>query len=159
MPTGVGVEALQEARANAALPAAGAWDATPPELVCAEADEVLLSFTYTRGAVGGAFDFQVQVSPYSVAALVPAGAQEWQPMSLYAAGGVVAGADSQSHVQREYMTYGATGAAAEAFVYGPIRLDGAVERLRVRAMESGVGGSPGTLQITAVFQEAIDVHY
>ena len=43
------------------------------------------------------------------------------------------------------------GAAAEDFVFGPIALDG-VERIRIRARESGVVGSPGTLQITGEVQ-------
>ena len=67
--------------------------------------------------------------------------------AIFAAGSVVAGADTQDNVQRDYQTYEATGAAAEDFVYD-IALDGNVERYRVRARESGVTGTPGTLQIT-----------
>lgn len=146
--TYIGAETQQVARAAAALPAAGAWDAAPVEMYCCYAQRVTLYFTYTRGGAGGAFDFQVQVSPYSLDTLAPAGAQAWMVMSLYDSGGVAAGVDSQSRAQREYITYQATGAAAEAFVYGPIEM-AHVERLRVRARESGAVGAPGTLQIEA----------
>ena len=135
-------------RASTALPVVGAWDAAPTESSCASARTVLLSFSYTRGAAGGAFDFQLQTSIYGVIGNVPTGAQEWQTESLYASGAVAAGVDSQSRVQREYQTYASQGAAAEVFSFGPIDIDGA-ERIRVTARESGVVGNPGTLQITA----------
>jgi hypothetical protein len=138
-------------RVLAALPLAGAWDAAPLEIACGGAHRVVLSFTYTREAAGGAFDWWIQPSIYSIAANVPAGAGEWSTESLYAAGAVAAGVDSQSRVQREFETYQATGAAAETFIYGPIELHGMIERIRVPARESGVPGTPGTLQITAEF--------
>ena len=136
-------------RVSAALPGAGAWDAAPVESSSAFAARMTLAFTYTRGAAGGAFDWQLEVSPYAVAANVPAGASEWITEAIYAGGAVVAGADTQSRVQREYQTYASTGAGAEDFVYGPIDLHSMIERVRVRARESGVVGTPGTLQITA----------
>jgi len=138
----------QIARVSAVLVAT--WDAAPLELVSAYARYLNLHFTYTRGAVGGAFDWQLEVSPYSVAALVPAGASEWVTEAIYAGGAVALGADTQSRVQREYQTYGSQGAAAEDFVYGPIELAGNVERYRVLARESADGDvqTPGTLQIT-----------
>ena len=147
----IGVLSHQVARVSAGLPAAGAWDIAMPELVCAGAEQVTLHLGYTRGAAGGAFDWQVAVSPYSIAALVPAGGAEWTTLALYEAGAVVAGADTQSNVQREYQNYASTAAAQEAWVYGPIGLAGSIERLRVRARETGVVGTPGILQITAVF--------
>jgi hypothetical protein len=54
-------------------------------------------------------------------------------------------------VQRELESYTSQGAAAEDFSFGPIDLGGTVERIRIRARESGVAGTPGTLQIEAVF--------
>lgn len=137
-------------RASAALPAAGAWDATPTESSSAFVENATLTFTYTRGAANGAFDWQLWTSPYSVAANVPAGAEEWSCESVYAGGVLAAGVDTQSRVQREYQTYEEenTG-AAESFTYGPIAFNGTIERIRVRARESGVAGTPGTLQITA----------
>ena len=134
-------------RASAALAAAGAWDAAPTESSSAFADNLTLSFTYTRGAAGGAFDWQLEVSLYAIAANAPTNAAEWVTESIYAAGGVVAGADTQSLVQREYQTYTSQGAAAEDFVFGPIEINGTIERIRVRARESGVVGTPGTLSI------------
>lgn len=144
----LGVTPLQTARASAALPAAGAWETSPTELVIAEAEYITLFMTYTRGAAGGAFDWQMETSPYSVAALVPAGAQEWGDPVAYAVGAVAAGVDVQSLMQEEYITYTSTGAAAEMQGFGPIALGGAAERVRVRCRESGVAGTPGTLQIT-----------
>lgn len=141
---------MQTARVSAALPGAGAWDATPLELVCGYFLRCTLYFTYTRGGAGGAFDFQVEYSPYSVVANVPAGAQEWITMGLLSNGAVVAGADTQSREQREYVTYQATSAVAEDIPY-PIDLSGAAERVRVIARESGAVGTPGTLQVEAVF--------
>jgi hypothetical protein len=108
-----------------------------------------LHFTYTRGAAGGAFDWQLEVSHYSVVGIVPAGASEWVTMSLYAAGVVAAGGDTTSLIQRELISYEATGAGAEDFVF-VVALDGLIERVRIRARESGAVGTPGTLQITAV---------
>lgn len=148
MGLAVGVPALQTARASAALAGAGAWDATPTALFCSGADQATFAFTYTRGGAGGAFDGQIWVSPYSVGANVPAGAQEWVCMSLYDSGALAAGADAQSRIQREYLTYQPTGAAVEAFAYGPIQLGGTIERIRVRARESGNVGAPGTLEVT-----------
>lgn len=135
-------------RADAALAAAGAWDAAPTESFSSGAHNLTLSFTYTRGAAGGAFDWQLEVSIYAVAARVPAGADEWITEAVYASGAVAAGVDTQSRVQREFETYQATGAAAESFPIGPIELNGTVERIRVTARESGNVGTPGDLQIT-----------
>ena len=89
------------------------------------------------------------MSPYAVVGNVPTGASEWVTESLYASGGVAAGVDSQSRVQREYETYATTGAGDEDFTYGPIALVGTIERVRVRARESGVVGTPGDLVIAA----------
>lgn len=136
-------------RVDAILPAAPAWDATPIESSASGAHNLTLNFTYIRGAAGGAFDWQLQISIYAVAANVPTGADEWVTQSIYAPGVVAAGADTGSRVQREFNTYQAVGATAESFPIGPIELSGTVERIRVRARESGVVGDPGTLQITA----------
>jgi hypothetical protein len=140
-------------RASAALAAAGAWDAAPTASFSSGARRLTLSFTYTRGGAAGAFDWQIEISPYSVAALAPAGAAEWiTGDAIYAAGAVAAGADTTSFVQRELQTYTATGAGAEDFAVGPIEFDGTIERIRVRARESGNVALPSTLQITGVLQ-------
>jgi len=147
-PYPVGWANPQVVKISAALEAAGAWD-TPLELGSAYAQHLTLHFTYTRGAAGGAYDFQFQHSPYSIAALVPTGASEWITEAIFAAGAVALGADTQNSVQRDYQTYGSTAAGAETVSYD-IALDGNVERYRVRARESadGVVGTPGVLQIT-----------
>lgn len=138
-------------RASAVLPAAGAWDATPTEQNIFGAQGLTLSFTYTRGAAGGAFDYQLELSPYSIAALVPAGANEWVTESIYAAGAVALGTDTQSREQREYQTYGSVGAGAEGFQLD-FELQAPYERVRIPTRESadGIPANPGTLQITMV---------
>jgi hypothetical protein len=137
------------ARDSAALAAAGAWDAAPIEFYTSGAHTMRLQFTYTRGAAGGAFDFQVESSIYAIAANVPAGAGEWADPSVEAVGAVAAGADTQSLIQDGYDTFTSQGAAAETFTYGPVQLNGTVERVRVPCRESGVVGTPGTLAIVA----------
>ena len=136
-------------RVSAALEAAGAWDVTPTVSFSSGAQNFTLAFTYTRGAAGGAFDWQLEVSPYAVVGNAPAGASEWITESVYASGAVAAGVDTTSGVQRELQSFTSQGAAAEDFVFGPIALNGTIERIRVTARESGVVGTPGTLQISA----------
>jgi len=136
-------------RVSAALPAAGAWDATPTESFSTNAMNLMLQYTYTRDAVGGAFDLQLEYSLFSVAATVPAGASEWITMNLYAHGPVAAGVDSQSRVQAEYITFQPLTANAEDFPF-PVELNKVVERIRCRARESGDTDNPGLLQITAI---------
>ncbi len=138
-------------RATAALEAAGAWDAAPTEVSCAGAEGLTLSLTYTRGAVGGAYYWQMEFSIYAIANDTPAGAQEWADQSLLAPGAVVVNVDSQSQVQEDHQEYGAVGAAAEAYVFGPMNLEFKPQRMRIRCRESGVVGTPGTLQITGLF--------
>jgi hypothetical protein len=138
-------------RVSAALPAQGAWDTAPTEQNIFGAQGLTLSFTYTRGAAGGAFDYQIELSPYSIAALTPAGASEWVTEAALATGAVVTGADTQSLEQREYETYGSQGAAAEDYQMD-FELQAPYERIRIQARESadGIQGTPGTLQITMV---------
>ena len=71
--------------------------------------------------------------------------------SIYGAGAVALGADTQSLEQREYQTYGSQGADAEDFQID-IELQSPYERIRILARESadGVPGTPGDLQITMV---------
>jgi len=139
----------QNLRVSAALAGAGAWDAAPVEIAVAGYNSITLAFTYTRGGAAGAFDFQIQYSLYGAAANAPAGAAEWVTEAIYSGGGVVAGVDTTSRVQRELQTYQATAGAEEAFLFGGIEIDHAIERIRVRARESGNQGAPGTLQITS----------
>ena len=137
-------------RASAALAAAGAWDATPTVCLSAYATHLMLSFTYTRGGNVGAMDWQLETTPFSIDALAPAGSAIWFTEPLFAGGLVALNADSQSHVQRNYTTYGAVTGNAEDFHFD-IDLHGDVERFRVRARESADGDTdnPGTLAIVA----------
>lgn len=135
-------------RARAALAGAGAWDATPTVVACPSQTRATLYIEYTRGAAGGAVDFQVAVSPYAADQVAPV--ESWFYQSEYSAAVLAAGVDSQSRLQREYLTYLSQGAAAETFVYGPIDLGAGVERIEVRARESGVVGTPGTCHIVGI---------
>lgn len=135
---------VQVARASAALPAAGAYDAAPTELYCPGFENVLLSFEYTRGGAAGAFGFKVETSPVS-------SGDVWHQVTLCSSPAVVPGADAASAFQRESTIYTATGAAIEKFVFGPVKLGGAVERIRVSCHETGNVGAPGTVKVTANF--------
>lgn len=138
---------LVTARAAAALPAAGAWDATPTEVHSIGLDYVTFYITYTRGAAGGDMQFRIEFSPYSADV---AGVEDWFQGTIYAGGAVASGADTVSNLQREEVEYGSTGAAAEPYIYGPIALHGTVARWRIAAQESGVVGTPGDCHIVAL---------
>lgn len=141
----------QVARASALLPAAGAWDAAPLELICIGMEAVLLVFSYTRAVAGGDMRFRVEVSLFGSAALTPAGMPEWARATVLDSGVVVSGTDTLSNIQRGRVEYGSTGAGAETFVYGPLALKKLVTRIRVTAQESGVIGNPGTAAVYAAF--------
>lgn len=134
-------------RVSAALAGAGAWDATPLIADVATFEKVTLFFAYTRGGAAGAFDFEIFVSPFNANRTLPL--QSWYSQALYDPAAVAAGTDSQSRLQREYLTYQATGATAETFIYGPISLPYA-NRIFVQARESGNVGAPGTLEIVGL---------
>jgi len=144
---------VQTARANAALEAAGAWDAAPTEMICPGYWTFSLHLNYARGAAGGAVDVQIQTSAWSQTANVPAGVSEWQTQAIYSSGAVAAGADTTSNIQRELITYTSTAAGDESWIYGPVALDGAAERMRVRCRESGAVGTPGEMYILARFHD------
>lgn len=150
MPIAIGVayQPLQEARAAAVLEAAGAFDPNPTELECSYADFVTFYITYTRGAAGGDVQWYIETSPYTAD---QAGVEDWFRSSVFAAGGVVSGADTLSNLQRGNVEYGSQGAPAENVVYGPIALHKTAERVRFVAAESGVVGTPGTLHVMALF--------
>jgi len=137
-------EQVQTARAAAALPAAGAWDATPTEMACPGFQFVTLYISYTRGAAGGDMQFRIEANP-------DAAAGTWYRGGLYAAGAVASGGDSLSNLQREDVEYGSTAAGAETVIYGPLEIRGGMERLRVPCAESGAVGTPGTVSIEARF--------
>jgi len=143
---------LAVARASAILLGASAWDVAPTALEAAHANYISFYFTYTRGGAAGAFDYRIQVSPYSLDAGAAAGAQAWAQFSSFDPGILAAGADVTSAIQRELVTYTATGAAVEAFALGPFELHDTIERIRIGARESGNAAAPGTLQIQALLR-------
>ena len=137
-------------RADALLPAAGAWDANPTEVPVIAFDQLSLYLAYDEDAAvagNGVVDFYIEYSPYS-ADLV--GVENWFRMSLYAAGAMAAGTDITSNVQREIVSYDSVGATVETFGYGPLQLKQTVERIRIFARESGDVANPGTFQIIGV---------
>lgn len=144
-----GVPSLQTARAAAALPGGGVYDPAPLEMVCAGAQYVTLYVTYTRAGVGGSVRVRPEFSPYSADV---AGVEDWFPASAKNVGAFAAGADTVSGVQRENgVLYTATGVGAETFAYGPLTLEGTVERLRVLCQEVGAVATPGACHIMAVY--------
>ncbi len=139
-----GVEPLQTARVNAILAAAGAWDTAPLALYTAGARECVLFISYIRGGAGGAVDFRLETSPFSVDRA--GGLPNWFQQGHYAVGILAVGADTQSRMQREYFTYQPTGAARESFVR-MIKFGKGDQRIRVTARESGNVGAPGTCEV------------
>jgi len=147
MPTPINATYLnqQVARTFTILPAAGVWDAAPIALQCSDFDHVLLYLSYIEGAVvGGAVDIKVEVSPDLTGTV-------WHQSTAYSTGVVAGGADSVSNFQREEISYDPVGVAREYWVFGPIMLNGAAERIRVTAQESGQVGTPGRCEIEARF--------
>lgn len=145
---------VQNAHPTAVLELLSAWTPTPVEMACPFFDFVTLEFTYTRTGAGGMFDFRVEYSQFATdAAAAAVGAGAWAQEALYAAAGVVAGAVSASAIQHETQTYQEEGAAVESFPFGPIALNGTIERIRVLARENagGLPLAPGTLQVQANF--------
>ena len=134
------------ARVAAVLPAAGAWDPAPIELQCAPYQFVTLFMVYTEGvqAADGAVDFMIEISPDSVG-------DTWYQLTEYAPAILAAGVDSDSSIQREYITYTATADAIEKFTYGAIEIRGTIQRIRIAARESGVVGTPGIFGIELLF--------
>lgn len=143
------VSPRQVIRARDVLPALGAWDAAPVEINASGANFVLLFLDYLAGAAAGAVDVQLEAAPNSV----DGGAAEpdWYPITLFAPGAMAAGTDITSLVQREFINYTSVAVIPEVETYciGPIELRSCVERLRLRARETGNVGAPGTLGVWA----------
>ena len=139
-------------RASAILLGAGAWDVAPLELAVDNMDYMDLFFSYTRDGAAGAFDFRVEVSPYSADV---AGVQSWFLPSVKDIGVFAAGTDNANAVQREgTVTYVATGAAIENFAYG-LALSGSIERVRVGCCETGNVGAPGTVHAVGLLKRTV----
>lgn len=132
-------------RVSAILLPASAWDVTPIITTPPGAKNLAVFVTYTRGGAAGAVDLQFLVSP-------AASGVDFYNQGLVNLGTIVAGTDVQSRVQREYLTYQATGAGAEKFMY-LVDLLGVIERLQLRARESGNAAAPGTLAVIGYFYD------
>jgi hypothetical protein len=145
-----GVPRLVTVRAWGALPAGGAYDAAPLEVLCANWDNVTLYIVYTRAAANGAVTLRGDASPYGLDALAPAGTPVWFRSSLYVPAVLAAGVDAASRFQRETLTYQATAAGQESLIYGPIALGRTCERFRVACAESGAIANPGNCAIYAL---------
>lgn len=133
------------ARASAALPAAGAFDASPIILPCSDFSFVTFYISYTRGGIGGAVTLKPLASPLSDTLA------SFYQLSAVDVGTLVAGSDLVHIIQRQAVKYTTGGAPAELFTYGPIELRGTVERLQVPCAESGAAGTPGTCAVLALF--------
>jgi len=131
-------------RASAVLPGAGAFDASPLEVPCQDFKFVTLYITYTRGGAGGAVTLRIEVSPDT-------SGNTWYRSGLYEPAAVASGSDATSELQREFIKYGSTAAGAEYVVFGPLVLQGGIQRMRIACAESGAVGTPGTCAIRALF--------
>lgn len=144
----IGAVPFQVARTSAVLPAAGAYDTSPTELMCAGFESAVFYFSYTRGDALGSFAFKIEVSPH---ASDSATYDNWFQLALYEADSIVAGTDEQALIQREEILYTPTSANEERFVYGSVNLGGGIQRVRVSAKEVGTVGKPGTLEVLSTF--------
>ena len=140
------------ARAWAALPAAGAWDAAPTVAVVQGFWWTRFFFAYRRAhAVLGTLEYYYDLSPFSADAGAGASAQAWFHGTLFVPGKMTPCEDQLSMVQRGNTSYCATSGNIETFISPPIHLGGCIERLRVFCRERGAIGMPGHAEVTAVF--------
>ena len=135
-------------KAPAALPAAGAFD-VPIEFSVAGFTFITLFFEYVEDAqaTDGALVFKIECSPFALDQTVYA---DWYQSALYEAGNLAVNNDTDSAIQREQITYGATGGNPEQFVYGPIAIQGNIERMRISVAEVGDTNNPGIASIIAM---------
>ena len=94
---------------------------------------------YQRGAANGAVTMELETRDSGYAGTYQ--------QSAFGVGGVAVNVDTASNIQRQTVTYGATAAAAEGTVWGPIEIRGTIESWRIGYVESGVPGTPGILGI------------
>jgi len=150
MPYYPGLTPVSELRADATLPAAGAYT-TPVELPCVGETAITFYIGYTRGGAGGSVGIVVDVSPYATDAGA-LGTLVWGRLSTKQFAVFAAGADTASGIQREgIITYTSTGATQEVFALTvePLRT---AERIRISVAEIGAVGTPGDCEIIA-YQE------
>jgi len=132
------------ARVAAVLLPAGAWDVAPTEMQISNARSMTMYLYYMAGAVGGAFDYLIEV-----AAEDPALA--WCQSTVRAVGVLAPGFDVVSNLQREITTYTAIGVGQENSVVGPISIRDGARFIRVNVRESGNVANPGMLAMQCMF--------
>ena len=138
------------ARADAVLPAAGAWDAAPTVIPCAGYGWVRFYFAYQRSAQesAGSLTYQYEISPY----YADLGEKtDWITQTAYAPAPLTPCLDVCSEVQNEDVTYCSLTTDVETFASPPIHLAGWVERIRIACRESGLLDAPGNAQVIALF--------
>lgn len=134
-------EPVVTARASAALPAAGAFDASPTEFSVAGFSFLSMYLTYTEGAVGGSVGTLIEFSDVSSGG-------NWYRESLQDQDPTVAGgANTVVPIQTIVRVFDPVGVAAERIKIGPIPLQRNVERVRIPANEIGITATPGTAEI------------
>lgn len=139
-----GAVTTQEFRAFDALPAAGAWDATPTEFRVPHSCRLTLFVEYTQGAAGGSVDVDIQTTPHNIDQTAPA--LTWYSLSILGANAVIAGAATRGQLEPFYINFDPTTGARETI---PIDLSfpAFVERVRVRCREIGVTATPGSCRV------------
>lgn len=138
----------QTARVSAALPAAGAWDTAPLELMCPTFDTFTLFCSYSPvSQSANAFELKIEVSRDG---------SNWYQAAVYAGGAVPGAADVVSRFQREILLYAITQLAdRERMVLGPLAIAGAPDYIRITARESTTDGdvdNPGILEVLISFK-------
>lgn len=128
-------------RTTVALPAAGAFDPTPTPVLCQEYNYFTLLINYERGDLGGAVAFYPEFSMDGTT---------WYRRTLYEADTLAINTDAESMIQAEIVIYGATDAAEEFIVYGPVELGEIANWIRIPFAESGVVGTPGDCGATLI---------
>ena len=145
MPLAPNVRILQELKAVAALPAAGAWD-VPVPIHCDGASKATISISYTRGGAAGSFRYLIETSPWSADQAV-VGVGNWFPPSVRNVGAFVAGADVAVGIQRQAGDlYVAVGATIETFSLD-LDLGAGAMRMRLSCQEVGNIAAPGTVHV------------
>lgn len=126
---------------SATLEAAGALNTTSPGLDTLGYHRADFFCTYTRGAAGGSvaviFEFSLD------------GENFFQQSYVANQVGFVAGTDYRANAQRYEVLYTSTATGAETFV---LSIDDIYAvKVRIRAKEVGVTGTPGTFAATCRF--------
>jgi len=134
------------ARASAALPAAGAYDATPTEIPTGGRKRLLVDFQYDEdpGAANGRGKYQVWLCITDGTAV-----DQWGPISSGEQQPTVQGANTETWIQAAEYEFDPTAATNEG-IQRLYDITGA-HKIRIPACESGDVANPGTCRIDARF--------